>query len=56
MSRKGVGRGRRYTVRVNRDGSQQYKRRGCGDSIIMGLVLIVGLTYGIAQLIGSIMM
>jgi hypothetical protein len=29
MSRKGVGRGRRYTVRVNRDGSQQYARRGC---------------------------
>lgn len=41
MSRKGVGRGRRYTVRVNRDGSQQYKRRGCGASILLAVLAVV---------------
>lgn len=41
VSRKGVGRGRRYTVRVNNDGSQQYKRRGCGASIILCVFAIV---------------
>jgi hypothetical protein len=45
MSRKGVGRGRRYTVRVNRDGSQQYARRGC----LLLLVATLGGLWALAE-------
>lgn len=46
MSRKGVGRGRRYTTRVNRDGSQQHARRGCGSDIILSILVLALATAG----------
>ena len=41
MSPKKTPRGGRYTKRVNRDGSQQYGRRGCFSMLLM-IVFIVG--------------
>lgn len=43
VSPKKARRGGRYTVRVNSDGSQQYKRRGC-----LSMVLTVALTVALA--------
>lgn len=37
---KKTPRGGKYTTRVNRDGSQQYKRRGCLDMVLAVLSLL----------------
>jgi hypothetical protein len=44
MSPKKTRRGGRYTVRVNRDGTQQYARRGCFTMILTAVFIVVGST------------
>lgn len=41
VSPKKARRGQKYTVRVNSDGTQQYKRRGCGASILLAVLAVV---------------
>lgn len=47
MSRKGVRRGQKYTTRVNRDGSQQYARRGC-------MAMMLGAAVTLAPVVGAL--
>lgn len=47
MSRKGVRRGQKYTTRVNRDGSQQYARRGCMVMALLALFIVAGPVVGV---------
>lgn len=39
--------GGRYTKRVNRDGSQQYGRRGCMVMALLALFIVAGPPVGI---------
>jgi hypothetical protein len=46
MSPKKTPRGGRYTKRVNRDGSQQYGRRGCLVMALLSLFILAGPVVG----------